>query len=288
RHVRHGATQRPFRCAGKRPTPGRGTQQDRASQPAFRCLRAQRAEPVRAADARQLRQVAQRGRARLRLHHHRYPPGIGGDGRCAGRVTGRHLPAGRPLRVEYRRADRGSQAAFGAERRVAQGCHPQRSQAQGLQQRLRNRRLWLLQLLSESLTQSEGNAVFRTVSMMQPYLFPYLGYFQLIACSDAFVLGDDLQYVKASWINRNRILVGGEPKWLTFPLRKGEQQDSINQRWLCDDAPKEFQRLLRTLELAYARAPHFERTMAMIRQILANPERNLAKFTEYEIGRAHV
>lgn len=123
----------------------------------------------------------------------------------------------------------------------------------------------------------------RTVSMMQPYLFPYLGYFQLIAHSDAFVLGDDLQYVKASWINRNRVLVNGQPKLLTFPLRKGEQQDSINQRWLCDDTPKEFQRLLRTLELAYARAPHFEQTMAMIRQILANPERNLAKFTEYAI-----
>ncbi|HAQ27933.1 MAG TPA: hypothetical protein DCQ80_18530, partial [Pseudomonas sp.] len=56
----------------------------------------------------------------------------------------------------------------------------------------------------------------RTVSMMQPYLFPYLGYFQLIAHSDAFVLGDDLQYVKASWINRNRVLVNGQPKLLTF------------------------------------------------------------------------
>nr|MBF0681998.1 WbqC family protein [Pseudomonas sp.] len=125
----------------------------------------------------------------------------------------------------------------------------------------------------------------RNVAMMQPYLFPYLGYFQLIAHSDAFVLGDDLQYVKASWINRNRVLVNGQPKLITFPLRKGELQDLINQRRLCDDFPREAQKLLRTLELAYARAPYHDDVMPMLREILENPERNLAHFTEQSIRR---
>lgn len=123
----------------------------------------------------------------------------------------------------------------------------------------------------------------RTVSMMQPYLFPYLGYFQLIARSDVFVLGDDLQYVKGSWINRNRLLVNGQPKMITVPLRKGGQFDLINQRWLCDDFPREAQKLLRTLELAYARAPHHEEVIALVRQILEYPERNLARFIEHSI-----
>lgn len=123
----------------------------------------------------------------------------------------------------------------------------------------------------------------RTVSMMQPYLFPYLGYFQLIAHSDVFVLGDDLQYVKASWINRNRVLVNGQPKLVTLPLRKGGQFDPINERWLCDDFPREAQKLLRTLELAYARAPHQEQVITLIRQILGHPERNLARFAEHSI-----
>ncbi|TCD21427.1 hypothetical protein E0D86_12515 [Pseudomonas sp. IC_126] len=123
----------------------------------------------------------------------------------------------------------------------------------------------------------------RTAAMMQPYLFPYLGYFQLIAHSDAFVLGDDLQYVKASWINRNRVLVNGQPKLITFPLRKGGQFDPINQRWLCEAFPQEAQKLLKTLEFAYARAPYHDEVIALIREILTHPERNLARFIEHSI-----
>jgi hypothetical protein len=127
--------------------------------------------------------------------------------------------------------------------------------------------------------------VFRTVSMMQPYLFPYLGYFQLIARSDVFVLGDDLQYVKGSWINRNRILVNGQPKLITFPLRKANQFFPINQRWLCDEFAHEAQKLLKTLEFHYARAPYKAETIELVRQILAHPERNLARFIENAIRR---
>lgn len=125
----------------------------------------------------------------------------------------------------------------------------------------------------------------RTVSMMQPYLFPYLGYFQLIARSDVFVLGDDLQYVKGSWINRNRVLANGEPKLITFPLRKASQFTAINQRWLCDEFEQESQKLLKTLEYFYSRAPHKAEVTTLVRQILAHPERNLARFIENSIRR---
>ncbi len=123
----------------------------------------------------------------------------------------------------------------------------------------------------------------RTAAMMQPYLFPYLGYFQLIARSDAFVLGDDLQYVKASWINRNRILVNGQPKLVTFSLRHDDPYLSINQRWLSDDFEAHAGRLLKTLAFSYARAPHKTETLALLTRILASPERNLARFAEQSI-----
>ena len=45
---------------------------------------------------------------------------------------------------------------------------------------------------------------------MQPYFFPYIGYWQLIHAVDCFVLFDDVQYVRHGWINRNRILKPGD------------------------------------------------------------------------------
>nr|WP_272890770.1 WbqC family protein [Stutzerimonas sp. S1] len=120
---------------------------------------------------------------------------------------------------------------------------------------------------------------------MQPYLFPYLGYFQLINVSDVFVLGDDLQYEKGSWMNRNRVLVNGQPKLITFPLKKGHLGERINQRWLSDDFEREAEALLKMLERCYAKAPQHASVMPLLRSILEYPERNLALFTEHSLRR---
>ena len=56
---------------------------------------------------------------------------------------------------------------------------------------------------------------------MQPYFFPYVGYFQLMNIVDEFVVYDNIQYTKKGWINRNRILVNGKEQFLTIPLKKG-------------------------------------------------------------------
>jgi hypothetical protein len=53
---------------------------------------------------------------------------------------------------------------------------------------------------------------------MQPYFFPYLGYFHLIDAVDCFVVLDDVDYAKNGWINRNRILINSEVSWFTVPV----------------------------------------------------------------------
>ena len=58
------------------------------------------------------------------------------------------------------------------------------------------------------------------VAIMQPYFLPYVGYFHLINSVDEFVIYDNIQYTKKGWINRNRILVNGNDKILTLPLKK--------------------------------------------------------------------
>ena len=56
------------------------------------------------------------------------------------------------------------------------------------------------------------------VGIMQPYLFPYIGYFQLIKAVDTFVFYDDVNYIKGGWINRNTILVNNKPNKFTVSL----------------------------------------------------------------------
>lgn len=122
-----------------------------------------------------------------------------------------------------------------------------------------------------------------TVAMMQPYWFPYLGYFQLIAAADVFVLGDDLQYIKDGWINRNRILCNGEPWTFSLPLKKAAHGLAINQRALAGDAEAAMGKLLRTLNLHYARAPYREQVMALLEPLLLHPQANLARYLEHTL-----
>ena len=118
---------------------------------------------------------------------------------------------------------------------------------------------------------------------MQPYLFPYLGYFQLISAVDAFVLGDDLQYVKQSWINRNRVLVNHSDKMISFPVKKGSHCARINEKVFSDDFRKEREGLLKLLSNAYANACCFNPVFPMLEAVLRHDEPNLAKYAEHSI-----
>ena len=106
---------------------------------------------------------------------------------------------------------------------------------------------------------------------MQPYLFPYLGYFQLLAAVDSFVLYDDVQFIKGGWINRNRILVNGQPFLFAVPL----DAPSPN-RLICDIAlitSLQWRiKLLQTIQQNYRRASHFELAFGLVERILMNSE----------------
>ena len=65
---------------------------------------------------------------------------------------------------------------------------------------------------------------------MQPYFFPYAGYFQLISSVDRFVIYDNIKYTKKGWINRNRILLNGTDAAFSLPLQKGSDQLNIVER----------------------------------------------------------
>ena len=63
-----------------------------------------------------------------------------------------------------------------------------------------------------------------TVAIMQPYFFPYAGYFRLLAASDLFVIYDCVQFPRRGWVHRNKLIdASGEARWLTLPLEKAPQ-----------------------------------------------------------------
>jgi hypothetical protein len=115
------------------------------------------------------------------------------------------------------------------------------------------------------------------LAVMQPYFLPYFGYWQLLAAADRFVIYDDVQYIKGGWINRNRIKLNGKPAYISLKLVKA----SPNKR-ICDldlaPGVSWRERLVKTIEQAYARAPHLAETMPLVRSVVNYPETSLAGY----------
>lgn len=117
---------------------------------------------------------------------------------------------------------------------------------------------------------------------MQPYFFPYIGYWQLINLVDKYVIFDDVNYIKRGWINRNRILMNGDAVLFNVPLLGVSQNKLINQIEVNNDK-KLLMKNLKTIELAYRKAPYFEDVYPLVERILENEASNIADYNAYSI-----
>ena len=116
------------------------------------------------------------------------------------------------------------------------------------------------------------------VAIMQPYLFPYIGYFQLINAVDKFVIYDDVQFIKGGWINRNRFLIDGKEKMITFNIKKDSTFLKINQRYFVNDIKIIFAKHLDTISHSYKKAPNFKDICLLLKKIFSYDEKNVSKF----------
>lgn len=117
------------------------------------------------------------------------------------------------------------------------------------------------------------------VSIMQPYFFPYIGYFQLIANSDVFVIYDDVNFIKKGWINRNTILVNNSPYLFSMPLQNVSQNKHINEIFI-SDLDKWKRDLLKTISSSYKKAPFYQDVYPLIEKIISFDELNLALYIQ--------
>jgi hypothetical protein len=120
-----------------------------------------------------------------------------------------------------------------------------------------------------------------TTAIMQPYFFPYIGYFQLIASADLFIVYDNIKYTKKGWINRNRILSNGKDVPFSLPLKSDSDLLNIGERTLAADFNCD--KLINQISGAYRQAPHFRQAFPLIEQILRQKEPNLFKFLHQSI-----
>jgi WbqC-like protein family len=136
----------------------------------------------------------------------------------------------------------------------------------------------------------KGIGVRVRLAIMQPYLFPYLGYFQLMHAVDRFVVYDDVPFIRQGWINRNRLLVNGGPSFFTVPIKHASSFRLIGDTLIDDQGQHErwSEKLLKSFTNAYRRAPEFASVFPLIEGVFQQkPARiaDLARSSLYAVAR---
>jgi WbqC-like protein len=106
------------------------------------------------------------------------------------------------------------------------------------------------------------------IAIMQPYVFPYLGYFQLIRCVDTFIFYDDVHFIKRGWINRNKILLNGKEHTITFPCIDASQNKLIKDVTV-DHSSILLNKIGKTIEMAYQKAPYYKEISSIFFDVIS-------------------
>lgn len=119
-----------------------------------------------------------------------------------------------------------------------------------------------------------------TFALMQPYFFPYIGYFSLIENVDHFMIFDDTQYVKKSWMSRNRLLntSNGCPFYVHAEIQKPVYKARLNEVLLAGGDQWKL-KILEQLKNYKRIAPFYDEVKEMITDLLlSNQSKGLSEF----------
>ena len=117
---------------------------------------------------------------------------------------------------------------------------------------------------------------------MQPYFFPYIGYWQLLNTVDTYVVYDDVNFIKGGWINRNRILAQGNLQYINVILDNPSSNKKINEIKIRNDRFC-YDKTLKTLDLHYRKAPYYEPVRAFLEPVLKYQTDNLSEYLFHSI-----
>ena len=123
----------------------------------------------------------------------------------------------------------------------------------------------------------------KTIAIMQPYFFPYVGYWQLIHVVDHFVIYDDVNYIKGGWINRNRLLINGKAAFFTAPLQLSSPYKRICDVTLLPSSAWRGQASSKMVEITYRKAPCFTEIFPIIERLIRYEADNLADYLAHQL-----
>ena len=125
----------------------------------------------------------------------------------------------------------------------------------------------------------------KKIGIMQPYFFPYLGYWQLINAVDEYVIYDNIQYTKKGWINRNRFLQNGKDELFSVNLQKASDYLDVKDRYISDVFDRN--NLISKLKNSYKKAPFYEEHFPIIQDIIKFEDNNLFNYINNSIKKIH-
>jgi hypothetical protein len=118
----------------------------------------------------------------------------------------------------------------------------------------------------------------KKVVIMQPYFFPYLGYFHLLDSCDTFVFLDNVNYINRGWVNRNQFILSGAPNMYTVPLNGASQNKLINELSIADGRwTKGF---LKSLEMSYRKTKCFDDLIEPLKEVIGDGTGKIADLNQ--------
>jgi|WetSurMetagenome_2_1015567.scaffolds.fasta_scaffold288313_1 hypothetical protein len=106
------------------------------------------------------------------------------------------------------------------------------------------------------------------IGIMQPYFFPYIGYFALINAVDRFVLYDDVAYIKNGWINRNRIKIGTQARYISVPVTLANTNHPIKDVKIVNYDRFRIE-VFKTLRTNYSKAPSYADIIGLLTEVFS-------------------
>lgn len=122
-----------------------------------------------------------------------------------------------------------------------------------------------------------------SLGVMQPYFFPYIGYYQLIFASDIFLIYDDVQYSRGGWINRNRIASQENVQYITLPVSRNSHTKLIKDSFFTSSHLQAKEKIVRILYQTYNKAPEFAKQFPLLEKLILDKEISVATYLSKQI-----